>query len=91
MKSMSFRVFSYNATYFSFNSNQPSPTHHMCWKMRPNQPNPWMDPTHVRLCNGALQSPPPAGRHPLHDGLVSKHRQHGHDDVVTCLSAAVST
>ena len=33
--------------YFSFN-----PTHHMCWKMRPNptQPNPWMDPTHVHLC-----------------------------------------
>ena len=26
---------------------QPNPTHHMCWKMRPN---PWMDPaTHVDL------------------------------------------
>jgi hypothetical protein len=48
------------STYYS---TQPNPTHHMCWKMRPNptqpnpipthpnpsQPIPWMDPTHVHL------------------------------------------
>ena len=34
MKSMSFTVFSYNATVLL---------------VQPNQPNPWMDPTHVYL------------------------------------------
>jgi len=37
MKSMSFTVFSYNATVLLI---QPNPTHHMCWKMRPNQTQP---------------------------------------------------
>jgi len=32
MKSMSFTVFSYNATILLI---QPNPTHHMCWKMAP--------------------------------------------------------
>jgi hypothetical protein len=46
------------STYYS---TQPNPTHHMCWKIRPNptQPNPWMDPTHVHLC---LQSITAKGR-----------------------------
>jgi len=45
MKSMSFTVFSYNATVLLI---QPNPT----------QPNPWMDPTHVHLCLDATATRP---------------------------------
>ena len=44
MKSMSFTVFSYNATVLLI---QPNPTHHMCWKMRPNPTHGWTQPMSI--------------------------------------------
>ena len=53
MKSMSFTVFSYNATILLIQPNpmQPTTCAGKCDPTQPNatQPNPWMDPTHVHL------------------------------------------
>jgi len=50
MKSMSFTVFSYNATV-GLLLIQPNPTQPItcAGKCNPTQPIPWMDPTHVHL------------------------------------------
>jgi len=39
-----FTVFSYNATVLLI---QPNPTHHMCWKMRPNPAHGWTQPMSI--------------------------------------------
>ena len=51
MKSMSFTVFSYNATVLLIQPNPPNPSHVLENATQPNptQPNPWMNPTHVHL------------------------------------------
>ena len=42
MKSMSFTVFSYNATVLLI-----QPNHHMCWKMQPNPTHGWTQPMSI--------------------------------------------
>ena len=58
---MSFRptVFSYNDTVLLI---QPNPTHHMCWKMRPNPTQPMDGPNPCPSLMSPLNISPKADR-----------------------------